>query len=236
MLSGRCTSGSLATHRDMVSAMPSDRLRSLAPYVKLRIIARIAPRPRSGDIALDSCHHFGYEAVLDLAHQGRQPATPADRSECGARGRRLVTPAPGRLGHHACRHYDRRARCIAINGAGAGGGNPPLSGAKSREAWPELSLRDARVPLARAVVERRQACAPRFAQRRNASCGGCYSASFGVPLPFFCFLSFRSPGERQRNSGTALEPNPSSPDVASLIRATVQSVIVIAPKTTAGAI
>lgn len=39
MLSGRCGSGSLATHRDMVSAMPSDRLRSLAPYVKLRIIA-----------------------------------------------------------------------------------------------------------------------------------------------------------------------------------------------------
>ena len=83
------------------------------------------------------------------------------RGECGARGRRLVTAAPGRLGHHACRHYDRRARCIAVAGTGAGGGDPPLIGAKSREAWPELSLRDARVPLARAAVERRKACCPR---------------------------------------------------------------------------
>ena len=47
-----------------------------------------------------------------------------------------------------------------MTGDGAGGGNPPLIGAKSREAWPELSLRDARVPLARAVVERRQASPP----------------------------------------------------------------------------
>ena len=71
-----------------------------------------------------------------------------------------------------------------MTGGGAGGGNPPLSGAASREAWPELSLRDARVPLARAVVERRKACARRFGARRTASCGGWCSASFGVPLPF----------------------------------------------------
>src|SRR6204780_5573894 len=25
-----------------------------------------------------------------------------------------IHSAPGRLGHHACRHYDRRARCIAV--------------------------------------------------------------------------------------------------------------------------
>src|ERR1700689_5322550 len=25
-----------------------------------------------------------------------------------------IHSAPGRLGHHACRHYDRRARCFAV--------------------------------------------------------------------------------------------------------------------------
>ena len=89
---------------------------------------------------------------------------PGGRGECGARGRGFIIPAPGRLGHHACRHYDRRARCIAATGPRAGGGNPPLIGAVTREAWPELSLRDARVPLARPVVERRKASARRFAR------------------------------------------------------------------------
>jgi hypothetical protein len=46
-----------------------------------------------------------------------------------------IHSAPGRLGHHACRHYDRRARCIAVTGNGACG-TPQLS-RRFREAWPD---------------------------------------------------------------------------------------------------
>ena len=42
---------------------------------------------------------------------------------------------PGGIGHHACRHHDRHARCIAATGAGVGGITPPLMGAALREAW-----------------------------------------------------------------------------------------------------
>jgi hypothetical protein len=44
---------------------------------------------------------------------------------------------PGGIGHHACRHHDRHARCIAVTGAGAGGIPPPSIGAALREAWSE---------------------------------------------------------------------------------------------------
>jgi hypothetical protein len=65
------------------------------------------------------------------------------RSESGSRGRRLVTSAPGRLGHHACRHYDRHARCIAASGAGAGGEIPRRLSARSpAKRGPTLSLGD----------------------------------------------------------------------------------------------
>ena len=70
---------------------------------------------------------------------------------------------------------------------------PPLSGAVSREAWPELSLRDDDVPLARAVVERRQASAPDSGRAAQAAFSvarparrlraGHDIASAGVPLP-----------------------------------------------------
>jgi hypothetical protein len=49
--------------------------------------------------------------------------------------------APGRLGHHACRHYDRRARCFAATGSGAGG-EPAIKGAACGKPGPALSLRD----------------------------------------------------------------------------------------------
>ncbi len=43
------------------------------------------------------------------------------------RGRCLradLQPAPGRSGHHACRHYDRHARCVAGCGQAVGGVTP----------------------------------------------------------------------------------------------------------------
>ena len=52
----------------------------------------------------------------NLAHvQGRQPATPVWRGECGSRGLRLVTFAPGRLGQDTpVRHHDRAAGAISL--------------------------------------------------------------------------------------------------------------------------
>ena len=73
--------------------------------------------------------------------QGRQPGDNGWRSECGARGRRLVTAVPGRLGHHACRHYDRRARCSLQLGT-AQAARPLRLVHVFQEAWPELRLRD----------------------------------------------------------------------------------------------
>ena len=61
--------------------------------------------PTSGEVAtsatlvLDIRPHFSYEPPISL--ESRTPAgDPVWRSECGARGRRLVTVALGRLGHH----------------------------------------------------------------------------------------------------------------------------------------
>ena len=49
---------------------------------------------------------------------------PGGRGECGARGRGLISLAPGRSGHHVCRHYDRHARCVAGSGEIVGGVTP----------------------------------------------------------------------------------------------------------------
>ena len=85
--------------------------------------------------------------TLHSASSRSRTRTPAGdtgwRSESGSRGRRLVTSAPGRLGHHACRHYDRHARCIAASGAGAGGEIPRRLPARSpAKPGPTLSLWD----------------------------------------------------------------------------------------------
>src|SRR5580693_7252257 len=49
---------------------------------------------------------------------------PGGRGEGGARGRGLISLAPGRSGHHVCRHYDRHARCVAGSGYAVGGVTP----------------------------------------------------------------------------------------------------------------
>src|ERR1700732_3295590 len=103
-----------------------------------------------------------YVTISESRSLTRPPAGDTGwRSESGSRGRRLVTSALGRLGHHACRHYDRHARCIAASGAGRRRGEPPpLIGAKSREAWPDAEPWGRIVAEVRAAVERRKACGP----------------------------------------------------------------------------
>jgi hypothetical protein len=65
--------------------------------------------------------------------------TPGGGAGFGARGRRLVTFAPGRLGHHACRHHDRHARC-SLQPEPAPRETPDGYGARSAKPGPTLSL------------------------------------------------------------------------------------------------
>ena len=76
-----------------------------------------------------------------------------------------IRSAPGRLGHHACRHYDRRARCIAVTGNGACG-TPQLS-RRFREAWPGAEPSGRKSRWREPQVERRQASAPASGGRRK---------------------------------------------------------------------
>ncbi len=127
---------------------------------------------------------------------------PGGRGGCGARGRSLISFALGRSGHHACRHYDRHARCVAGSGKAVGGVTPAPWTAFPRS-LARIAPRD-HTPLGRAVVERRQASAPesgrggasrllRGATRAPFACGRCY-----LRLPAFRFPYFfiRSPDER----------------------------------------
>ena len=136
---------------------------------------------------LDVCLLFSYED-----RESSRPQRTLFRRHIGGVGRVRcpragLHPAPGRSGHHACRHYDRCARCIAAVGRGS----------SSHEAWPG-SHQGTLPPLGRTVVERRQASAPdsgRAAQAASsvvraapAWCGTGCSTFAGAPLPLF--LSF----------------------------------------------
>ena len=89
----------------------------------------------------------------------------------------------------ACRHYDRRARCIAGSATGAGGERLPRE-LVCHEAWPRLSL-GMNSPIGTEPwwdAERRARSALRAPHPKGAEVG---YASVGVPLPcFFPFLHF----------------------------------------------
>jgi len=137
---------------------------------------------------------------------------PADRGECGARGRGFITSAPGRLWASACRDYDRRARCIAGLGQVFPGRVTPAqtvqglrspvgAGVKDRALRPsprkpglKLSLGDEyslrREPWwnadrrARPQAEGRRKPASSWRDPRAACVRDIWNASVGVPLPF----------------------------------------------------
>src|ERR1700683_2255417 len=106
------------------------------------------------------------------------------------------TPRPRRLGHHACRHYDRRARCIAVTEQAARAAmSAPLcrlSGSLARR-----RAFGTKVPLVRTAVERRQASAPTSGGRRKPPYSVARPArrlragSTTLRLPAFRFLLFR---------------------------------------------
>jgi hypothetical protein len=122
-----------------------------------------------------------------LAHvKGRRPVTPSGGASAVPAGRGSSPLLPGGIGHHACRHHDRHARCSLKPGP-APAGDPchpwrcaPRSLVRSRV----LGMRESRgrEPLWNAGRRARSAeRAPRLKTR-------CWTAPFGVLLPF----SFRS--------------------------------------------
>jgi len=135
--------------------------------------------------SIDNGRRLGYKApessrpVKDAVR-----VMPGGGGECGARGRSVIGCAPGRSGHHACRHYDRRARCVA----GSGRGNLPTKPGPGRtkgqhtpwqEPWWNAGRR------ARPIAEgRRKPPSPWRDPRAVSACGTDDSATAGVPLSF----------------------------------------------------
>jgi hypothetical protein len=139
---------------------------------------------------------------------------PDGRGECGARGRGLISSASGRLGHHACRYYDRRVRCSLDwdrrrrvtpsrprprkHGLGCALGDVSPFG-ESRGGTPAGER-------ARERKGRRKPLLP-WRDRTPFACGTDDSAFAGVPLPLF--LSFvgwaeRSEAHAERRGDTAM--------------------------------
>ena len=134
---------------------------------------------------------------------------PGGRGECGARGRGLISGAPGRLRASASRHYDRGGRCIpGLGQAGAGNARgeaqdlrPPVgAGVPDRALLPrprkpglKLSLGDEsslwREPWwnadRRARPQRRVGASRLFVARTAPAGADISNASVGVPLPLF---------------------------------------------------
>ena len=117
------------------------------------------------------------------------------RGECGARGR-LCNPLPGGFGHQPLGTTTGvRVARWTLGQAGVGNAHStdrPNLFATSQEAWPEVAPKMTKVPLARAAVERRQSCAPRWVRGRARKARQITIASVGVSPPNL-FLSWPAP-------------------------------------------
>ena len=109
--------------------------------------------------------------------------TAAGGSANGARGSRLVTLAPGRLGHHARRHHDRRARCIAGSGC-APAGEPRALRRCAHDAWPDAEPLGCVSPLGKSRGGTPEAEAP--PSLPSPACGGGLSGGGASPHPLLC--------------------------------------------------
>jgi hypothetical protein len=120
---------------------------------------------------------------------------PGGRGEGGARGRGLISLAPGRSGHHVCRHYDRHARCVAGSGEIRRRSDPrPLDGLPTkpgpgRTKGPHTPWEDPRWNAGQASAPesgRRGASRSFRGAPRTHLVRVVWPASAGVPLPFIC--------------------------------------------------
>src|SRR5271155_5613189 len=93
------------------------------------------------DIVLDIRHHFRYIAVANQARSQRTPSGGRPEGGASAVPAGGVTTRSRAARASACRHYDRRARCIAGTGSGVGG-KPQRLAPHPTKPGPTLSLRD----------------------------------------------------------------------------------------------
>jgi hypothetical protein len=140
---------------------------------------------------------FQLRIASNLVHLGRGPAgiAGAHADECGARGR-TCNPLPGGFGHQPL------GTMTGVRGARwtqgqAGVGNAhstdrPNLFATSQEAWPGVAPKTTKVPSAKAAVERRQSCAPRWVRGRARRHGINTFASVGVSPPNLFVSSLRA--------------------------------------------
>ena len=143
----------------------------------------------------------------NLALKDAVRVMPGGRGECGARGRGLISLAPGRSGHHACRHYDRCARCVAGSGQAVGGVTPAPWTAWSTKPGPDRT-KGPHTPWEEPWWNAGRRARPKAEGRRKPSfrgatapvwCGTDDSAFAGVPLPLF--LSSLRGAKRRSNPG-----------------------------------
>jgi hypothetical protein len=123
---------------------------------------------------------------------------PGGRGEGGARGRGLISCAPGRSGHHVCRHYDRHARCVAGSGEIVGGVTPAPWTVCPRN-LARIAPRD-HTPLGKSRGEPEGELSPK-GQRRTPRGGG-------RPCVFRRSISFLFLAKRKKRKET---PRPATP-------------------------
>src|SRR5579863_9068200 len=126
----------------------------------------------------------------------RKGRRPGDAGRLGASavpaGDGVIGFAPGRSGHHACRHYDRRARCVAGSGQGNLSTKPGPGRTKGQHTpWQEPWWNAGRRACPIAEGRRKPPCS--VARPAPVWCGTDDSATAGVPLSF---ISLRSPDEQ----------------------------------------
>jgi len=131
---------------------------------------------------IDFRPHSRYITILaPLKEVARRHA--GSSGEDGARGW-ICSPFPGGLGHQPAGIMTgmRGARC---NRNGAGGGNPPLTGAALREAWSEAEPLGCVSPLDKSRGGTPEGERALQGARRSASCGGYGTASLRRSASFF---------------------------------------------------
>ncbi len=135
--------------------------------------------------------------ATNLAHEGRRPGDAGGLGASAVPAGWPHQPAPGRSGHHACRHYDRRAGCAAGSECAVGGVTPAPWTVRSRS-LARIAPRDhtplgqsrsgtpagERARSGRAAQAAFSAARPVRRMRTGSPCGPIdRSASAGGPLP-----------------------------------------------------
>jgi hypothetical protein len=144
------------------------------------------------------------------SHEGRRPGDAGRLGASAVPAGRPHQPAPGRSGHHACRHYDRRAGCAAGSGGRAGGhirrvGKAPTKPGPDRTKGPHTPWAEPWWNAGRRARPKRKGGASRLL--RGAPCAPLRTGSLtavrltAVRLPALHVLHFISSLRAERSKG-----------------------------------